>query len=140
MAYLQPYISSSAQGKLDLNGAEISFAWQNNVASPDFPSKITTSDVVGSTDFLGWENPKISINGNFDAVDDSTFFSSLKAFAKETGSVVIYDPIFFTAGTQQIQVGSFSCNRRAREGVQATGSDVIKGSLITYSMEATLTE
>jgi len=141
MAYLEPYISNSAQGKLNLKGSEVSFAWKNNVVSPDFPSKITSGDVIGSTDFLGWENPKITIDGWFDGISDTTFFSTLKEFAKSTGGdTVIYDPIFFTDGTQLIQINDMTFQRNVGDNIAKTGSDFVKGSLVRYTINATLTE
>lgn len=141
MTYLQPYISSSAQGKLNLQGAEISFAWQNNAVDPDIPSKFPSVDTIGAVDFLGWENPKVNVNGIFSAVSSPSFFNTLKNFAKSTaGDTIIYDPVYFTAGTQKIQINTMSFSRTAEEGVDTTGSDVVKGSIVRYQLTATLSE
>jgi hypothetical protein len=141
MAYLQPYISSSAQGKLNLQGAEINFAWQNNSSEPDFPSKFASSDTIGAVDFLGWENPKVNVNGIFSGVTSPSFYNTLKNFAKSTaGDTIIYDPVYFTAGTQKIQINTLSFTRTAEEGVENTSSDTVKGSIVRYQLAATLTE
>lgn len=139
MAFLEPYLTNSAQGKLVLSGSKVDFALKNNVSSPDFPAKITTSDVIGSTDFLGWENPVVSIVGTFDEFSTPKV-STFKAFAKETTSVLIYDPVFFTAGTQLIQILDLSFSRDADGNVSDTGSDQVKGTWVGYQLNAILTE
>lgn len=140
MALLEPYLSSSAQGKLNLQGAEIDFAWSNNIVPPDIPSRFTAGDVIGPVDFLGWDNPRCSVNGIFDAVDSPTFFSTLKEFAKNTSSVYLYDPVFLTSGTQIVRIQQFTCKRSSEEGRQTTGSDIVKGSIVQYSMDFILSE
>lgn len=139
MTYQEPYISSSANGKLTLNGTQISYAHKNYVGPPVRPGYFTSGDQVGTVDFLGWENPKVVLSGVFDE-KKTPMVSSLKAFAKDTTSVYIYDPIFFPSGTQKIQIETLSMERKATEGIYETASTKIKGNIILYSMEAWLTE
>jgi len=139
MGYLQPYLSSSTSGKVDLNGAKISVSHQNNLNPPSFPGKFTASDQIGTVDFVGYESDEVTINGIFDEKVQSKL-SDLKTLSKETGSVYLYDPVFYTAGTQLIQIESLSYDRSATDGIYKTGSDTTKGTIINYSIKALLTE
>ena len=143
MAYTKPYLSSSAVNggsPIYLNGTEISHVHKNNLNPPDFPTKITTSDVIGTVDFLGWENARIKIAGVFNAIDTGTNLPTvdlLKSYAKETSGVYIYDPVFFTSATQ-IAIETLNMQRNVTDGITTDSS--IKGPLVHYSIDAILTE
>jgi len=142
MAYTKPYLSSSAVNggsPIYLNGTEISHTHKNNLNPPEIPTKITTSDVIGTVDFLGWENARIKIQGIFNAIDTGNNLPTvdlLKSYAKETSGVYIYDPVFFTSATQ-IAIENLNMQRKT-DSITTDGS--IKGPLVYYSIDAILTE
>jgi len=145
MTYQPVYLSSSAVNSgvaVQIGASEITFAHSNNVRSPSYPGKFTTSDQIGSVDFLGWENPVLTIQGVFnekDPANNGATITLLKDFAKETSSVYFKDNLFFTT-YQQIQITKLTLNRAARDNIYESGSDKWKGTIINYTINAILTE
>jgi len=137
MGLLQPYLSSSAVNSgvaVDISGVEISVVHKNSIKTPNFPAKFTTGDAIGAVDFLGYENDKVTINGIWNE-KTNPLLANLKAFAKETSSVYLYDPIFFST-PQQIQIDTNTMVRNVDNSVWESGSDKIKGPIVKFTMEA----
>lgn len=141
MALLEPYLTSSGIGRLNLQGAKIDMGMSFNLKSPEVPGSFPSSDTIGAVDFLGWENPVVNVDGIFNHVSNPAFFSKLKSYPKNTASdVFIYDPVYFTSGTQKIRFSALSFTRDSTEGYDATGSNNVKGSIVRYKLSGVLSE
>lgn len=138
MAFIEPYISSSALGKLNLSGTQVQFSHKNNLSPPSFPGKITSGDVVGSVDFMGWENSTIRIEGIFDEKQTAKV-DKLKSFARSTTGVSFYDPILSTSSAQVV-IDSLTMTRAVDDGIYQNGGDTTKGPIVRYTIDLVLTE
>ena len=136
-------LSSSAVNSgvpVSLGVTSINYAHKNNIRSPQIPSKFTTSDAITETDFVGWENPKIVIQGVFkdkQPVTNGATITLMKSFAKNTTSTYILDDFFFPSYTK-LQIESVTFDRKATDGIYQSGSTTYKGAVITYSINGTL--
>ena len=125
-----------------LGGTDFTFAWKNNINSPVLPGKTTTSDSISEVDYVGRENPIVTIRGVFDEknlVSNGMSVSLWRDFAKLTTSCTIYDDIFFTSG-QSISLESMNMSRQPKDGDYYSGATRTKGSLVKYSIKAVLTD
>ena len=142
--YQRPYLSSSAINSgnpIYLDGVDITVLHVNNINPPEAPGKFTTSDTVGAVDFVGWNNPAVTIHGLFKANSGATDRLTVpleKSFAKETTSVYLYDPAFYTS-SQIIQIEEISMNRKTTD-IYEQGSTKYKGNIIDYTIKGVLSE
>ncbi len=134
------YLSSSAVNSgnaVNLGVTKIQYAFGSYTKEEELPGRFTTSDAVGTVDFVGWGNPKIQIEGVFDvnlSLSNWINLSLLKDFAKTTQSVYILDDVFYPSWTK-IQIAGFKISRQPDEGARTTQGS-IEGSFIRYSIEA----
>jgi len=146
MALQKVYLSNSTVNsgtQVDIKATEITFKHANNLRSPSKAGFFTTSDTIGEVDFMGWNNPTLTIQGLFDeksASSNTATISLMKSFVKDTNSSTYFkDNLIFTS-SQQVQLGALTLNRNAADNVSETGSDTYKGTLINYTLTAVLTE
>lgn len=122
---------------VNMGATKIQLGWNNFVKDEVRVGRFTTGDAIGEVDFVGWENPKVQIEGVFDinqSISNWMTLSLLKDFAKTTGSVYISDSALYTSYTE-VQVKGFKATREPGMGAHTTAG-TIEGSLIQYSLEA----
>jgi len=125
-----------------LGGTDITFAWKNNINSPVLPGKTSSADSISQVDYVGRENPIVSIQGVFNEknlVTNGMSVSLWRDFAKLTTSCTIYDDIFFTSG-QAISLESMNMARQPKEGDYYSGATRTKGSMVKYNIKGVLTD
>jgi len=108
--------SSVTSSAVRLLGAEVTYKWENLVEADPVPSKFdTTSTAQTEVQFMGWNNPKISIRGIVDENDDipnAINFELLKKFAMATTNTYLFDDIFAPTGSK-VAIVNFSIPRVA---------------------------
>jgi len=117
---------------VNLQGADVTYKWNNYVNVPDVPSKFAATDAQVTTDFLGWTNPVVIVRGVIDtnnAATNSITLALLKSFATEkTNDVYVTETVLFpTIDTSLVQIRSFTLKR-------ARANDENEGR-IDYSIE-----